>query len=250
MSRLTVVASGKGGVGKTTLAANLAACLAKRGKKVIAFDCDVYLKNLDIVFGVQNSHIWDIGDVFEGRCKLEDAVIKAGDSDNLFLVAGPLRATENPQGLTDFILKTAKEFLANGEYDHIILDCPSGAGHGIEEYFIRGSHVIVVATPDLTSIHDAQITAAAAYAAGADVSLVVNRIRAKSVEDGTSPDMDEIIDSVGIKLLGLIPEDGKTSEALNAGKLITDIKRSRSKKSYANIAARVDGEFTELYRFW
>ena len=90
----------------------------------------------------------------------------------------------------------------------------------------------------------------AAYAAGADVSLVVNRIRAKSVEDGTSPDMDEIIDSVGIKLLGLIPEDGKTSEALNAGKLITDIKRSRSKKSYANIAARVDGEFTELYRFW
>ena len=250
MSRLTVVASGKGGVGKTTLTANLSAYLADRGKKVLAVDCDVYLKNLDIVFGVSDSHIWDISDVFAGRCSVKDAIAETGGSRKLYVLPGPLRSPEDPEGLTGFILKTVKELLNSGEYDHIILDCPSGTGRGIDDYFIRGSHVIVVATPDVTSIHDAQVTAAAAYGKCADVSLVVNRIRARSIEEKTAPDIDEMMDTVGIRLLGLIPEDAKTSEALNAGRLVADTKRSRSKKAYANIAARVDGEFTELYKFW
>ncbi len=250
MSKLTVIASGKGGVGKTTLAANLSACLADRGRKVLAADCDLCLKNLDIVFGVSNDHIWDVCDVFEGRCDLKDAIIQTGGDRQLFLLPGPLRSPADRNGLTDFILKTVKDLLEKGEYDHIVLDCPSGAGSGIDDYFIKGAHVIVVATPDVTSIHDAQAAAAAAYAKGCDVSLVVNRINAKMIEEKKAPDIDEMIDTVGIRLSGLIPEDPKASEALNAGRLICDTKRARSKKAYVNIAARADGEFTELYRFW
>ncbi len=250
MSRLTVIASGKGGVGKTTLAANLAACLADRGKRVLAVDCDVCLKNLDIVFGLSDSHIWDVSDVFAGRCSLEDAVITTEGNRRLFVLPGPLRTPEDPQALTAFILETVKKIVASGQYDHVILDCPSGAGRGIEDYFLKNAQVIVVATPDVTSIHDAQAVAAAAYAKGSNVYLVVNRINAKAVEEGKAPNIDEMIDRVGIRLFGLIPEDRKTSEALNSGILTVDTKRARSKKAYENIAARADGEFTELYKFW
>ena len=250
MSRLTVIASGKGGVGKTTLAANLAACLADRGKKVLAVDCDVCLKNLDIVFGLSDSHIWDISDVFAGRCGLEDALVKTDGNRSLYVLPAPLRTPEDPHALTEFILKTVKEILCSGQYDHVILDCPSGAGRGLEDYFFKNANVIVVATPDVTSIHDAQAIAAAAYAKGASVSLVVNRINAKAVEEKKAPDIDEMIDTVGIRLFGLIPEDKKTSEALNSGVLTVDTKRARSKKAYENIAARTDGVFTELYKFW
>ena len=147
-------------------------------------------------------------------------------------------------------MKTAKKLLEENEYDYIVMDCPSGIGRGIDCFFTRGSHVIVVATPDVTSIHDAERVAAVAYEKNANVSLVVNRVRAKAIEEGTSPDIDDVIDRVSVKLIGLIPEDSKTSEALNAERLVIDTKRARSKKAYVNIAARVDGEFTELYKFW
>ena len=202
------------------------------------------------MFGLSDSHIWDISDVFAGRCGLEDALVKTDDNRSLYVLPAPLRTPEDPHALTEFILKTVKEILCSGQYDHVILDCPSGAGRGIEDYFFKNANVIVVATPDVTSIHDAQAIAAAAYAKGASVSLVVNRINAKAVEEKKAPDIDEMIDTVGIRLFGLIPEDKKTSEALNSGVLTVDTKRARSKKAYENIAARTDGVFTELYKFW
>ena len=226
MGKLIVVASGKGGVGKTTLTANLAACLAERGNRVLAVDCDIYLKNLDIVFGMSDDHIWDSSDAYAGRCTVDDAIVHVNGKERLYLLSAPLRSPEDPDGLSEFLLKTAKKLLEENEY------------------------VIVVATPDVTSIHDAERVAAAAYEKNANVSLVVNRVRAKAIEEGTSPDIDDVIDRVSVKLIGLIPEDSKTSEALNAERLVIDTKRARSKKAYVNIAARVDGEFTELYKFW
>ena len=218
MGKLIVVTSGKGGVGKTTLTANLAACLAGRGRRVLAVD-------------------GDSGDVFAGRCALDDAVIHVDGKERLYLLPAPLRPPEEPERFTSFLLDTVKDILASGEYDYIIIDCPSGIGRGIDDFFIKNAHVIIVATPDVTSIHDASAIADRAYAGKAEVSLAVNRIRVKSIENGRA-------------LIGLIPADPKTPEALNSGQLITDTKRARSKRAYANIAARADGEFTELYRFW
>ncbi|MBE6896389.1 MAG: septum site-determining protein MinD [Ruminococcaceae bacterium] len=250
MGKLIVVASGKGGVGKTTLTANLAACLAERGNRVLAVDCDIYLKNLDIVFGMSDDHIWDSSDVYAGRCTVDDAIVHVNGKERLYLLSAPLRSPDDPDGLSEFLLKTAKKLLDDNEYDYIVMDCPSGIGRGIDSFFTRGSHVIVVATPDVTSIHDAERVAAAAYESHANVSLVVNRVRAKAIENGTAPNIDDVIDRVSVRLIGLIPEDSKTSEALNAEQLVIDIKRARSKKAYVNIAARIDGEFTELYKFW
>ena len=250
MGKLIVIASGKGGVGKTTLTANLAASLAERGKRVLAIDCDVYLKNLDIVFGMSDDHIWDSGDAFAGRCTVEDAIVHVNGKERLYLLSAPLKAPEDPDGLSEFLLKTAQQLLSENEYDYVLCDCPSGIGRGVDCFFVRGSHVIVVATPDVTSIHDADRVAAVAYEISAEVSMVVNRVRAKAIENGAAPNIDEIIDRVCVKLLGLIPEDKKTAEALNAEQLVIDTKRARSKRAYTNIAARTDGEFTELYKFW
>ncbi len=250
MGKLIVVASGKGGVGKTTLSANLAACLSERGNRVLAIDCDVYLKNLDIVFGASDEHIWDAEDAFTGRCTVKDAIVRVNGRERLNMLPAPLKVPEDPDGLSDFLLNTAKKLLGDNEYDYVIADCPSGIGRGVNCFFTRGSLVIVVATPDVTSIHDAEKVAAAAYEKGADTALVVNRIKAKAIESGTAPDIDTIIDRVCVKLIGLIPEDPKTSEALNAERLVVETKRARSKRAYENIASRVDGEFTELYRFW
>ena len=75
-TKIITVTSGKGGVGKTTVTANLAAALAMMGKNVVALDADIGLRNLDVVMGLENRIVYDLVDVVEGRCRLRQAMIK------------------------------------------------------------------------------------------------------------------------------------------------------------------------------
>lgn len=249
MGNIILIASGKGGVGKTTVTANIAACLDKLNKKVLLIDADLRLKNLDIVLGLSEKTIFDIEDLFLKRCSFDKVLINHPLHNNLFFISGPLRLSVDIKLLFNFIINLA--FTQSKNFDYILIDCPSGIGAALEEMTLKDVKMIIVATPDLQSVRDAEKTAELSYGKKlSDVRLIVNRIRPGLIKRGLAPDIDNIIDSTSIRLLGLIPEDVRIIINANSGILLTDIKRSRAKTAFENITARIDGKDVELYKFW
>jgi len=247
---ITVIASGKGGVGKSTVTANVSAALSKRGKKVLSIDADIGMRNLDLILGIQDICMWDSGDAFMDRCTFEQAVTVHERFPNLSLLPAP-SVTVKKSGISEYLAAKAIEFDKSGTYDHIIIDCPSGISNEVTSFFFRGVRLILIATPDITSIRDSQKVIREARERGVTESgIIVNRVRPKSIEKGLSPDIDYIMDSVAVRLSGLIPEDRRTSELSFAGVLSIEKDKSLSRKAYENIAARLDGEYKELYKFW
>ena len=121
MARKIVVTSGKGGVGKTTVAANLGAQLSKRGQRVILCDTDFGLNNMDVVTGVENLVVYDIVDVIEGRCRAKQALVRHPDFGNLYILASNHSAPEryiSPQAVK-LVLDTLSP-----QFDFIFIDCP------------------------------------------------------------------------------------------------------------------------------
>lgn len=86
MSEVIVVTSGKGGVGKTTVAANLGCGLALLGNKVVLIDTDIGLRNLDVVMGLENRIVYNLVDVVEGGCRIKQALIKDKNHQGLYLM--------------------------------------------------------------------------------------------------------------------------------------------------------------------
>jgi septum site-determining protein MinD len=249
MGNIILIASGKGGVGKTTVTANIAACLDNLNKKVLLIDADLRLKNLDILLGLSEITVFDIEDLFLKRCPFEKALINHPIHNNLFFISGPLGLSSDINLLYNFIINLALSQEKN--FDYILIDCPSGIGSALEVMAQKTVKMAVIATPDLPSIRDAEKTAELAYRKKlSDVRLIVNRIRPSLIKRGLAPDIDSIIDSTSIRLLGLIPEDIRIIINANAGVLLADLKKSRAKRAFENIASRIEGNDVELYKFW
>lgn len=249
MSNIFLIASGKGGVGKTTVTANIAACLDKLNRKVLLFDADLRLKNLDIVLGLSDKTVFDIEDLYLQRCSFEKVIINHPLHNNLFFIPGPLKLISESTLLYNFIINLA--FSQSKNFDYILIDCPSGIGTALNEMAKKSVKMIVVATPDLPSVRDAEKTTELAYEKGIyDIKLIVNRIRPGLIKKGLAPDIDNIIDNTSVRLLGLVPEDVRVIINANTGVLLSDLKRSRAKTAFENISSRIDGNDVDLYKFW
>ena len=152
MGEVIVITSGKGGVGKTTITANLSIALAKKGKSVIAIDTDIGLRNLDVVMGLENQIVYNLVDVLEGNCRLKQAVIKDRRHANLYLLPSAQSKDKNavsPEqmiGLTNCL----KE-----EFDYVLIDCPAGIEQGFKNAIAGATKAIVVTTPEVSAIRDA-----------------------------------------------------------------------------------------------
>lgn len=249
MHNIFLIASGKGGVGKTTVTANIAACLDKLNKKVLLIDADLRLKNLDLVLGLQNETIFDIQDIFLERVSVEKVLLTHPIHNNLFFIPGPLKLTSDVGELFSFIINLAISQSRN--YDFILIDCPSGIGASLEKMATDIVKMIIIATPDLPSVRDAEKTAELAYAKSvSDIMLIINRVRPNLIKKGLAPNIDTIIDHTSVRLLGLIPEDMRIIIKANEGVLVSDLKKSRAKTAFLNIAARLCGNEVDLYKFW
>jgi septum site-determining protein MinD len=244
MGESIVVTSGKGGVGKSTTSVNIGTALALTGKKVCLVDTDIGLRNLDVLLGLENRIIYDLVDVVEKRCRVKQALIKDKRCDELYLLpaAQTRDKTSVSAGDLRWLIAELKE-----EFDYVIIDCPAGIEQGFKNAVAGADQAIVVATPENTSIRDAdRVIGLLEKEAVAPPKLIVNRFRRKMVKDGSMMDVDEVVAVLAIDLLGVIPDDEQVIRSGNLGEPIVYDNRSAAGRAYRNIARRIQGEMVPL----
>lgn len=239
-SRVLVITSGKGGVGKTTTVANLGTALAMMDKKVVLIDTDLGLRNLDVVMGLENRIVFDIVDVVNGNCKLKQALIKDKRFEGLCLL--PAAQTKDKTAITPHQMKNLTNELRD-DFDIVLVDCPAGIEQGFKNAIAGADDAIVVATPEVSSVRDADRIIGLLEAAGLKKSkLIVNRLRSKMVKRGDMMDVDDINDILSISLLGVVPEDESIVVSTNRGEPAVLENASRAGEAYRRIARRLIGE--------
>jgi len=253
--KIIMITSAKGGVGKTTVTANLASAFAASGKKVLAVDLDFDSRCLDIVMGLENSVIYDLGDVVNYTVPLEKALIKHHDSDSLFFCAAP--GSEEKISASDIGAEALKdclyEYAENNSIEYILLDTPGTLGSSFELAAGCADTALIIATQQPTSIRAAENTFRRLEKFNLrERRLIINSFSIDEIIDGISPGAAEIIDRTYIRLIGIIPEDTLLSEMQQTGMLFNTRSDKYSKTNtalaFSNIAKRISGENIPIFQ--
>ena len=238
-ARVIVITSGKGGVGKTTTTANIGAALADKGHKVLLIDTDIGLRNLDVVMGLENRIVYDLIDVIEGRCRVSQALIKDKRCQNLVLLPAAQIRDKN-----DVNTDQMKEliFSLKESFDYILIDCPAGIEQGFKNAIAAADEAIVVTTPEVSATRDADRIIGLLEAAGIkSPRIVVNRLRIDMVKEKNMLSVEDILDILAVKLLGVVPDDENVVISTNKGEPLVYKGDSLAAKAFKNIASRIEG---------
>jgi septum site-determining protein MinD len=239
-AKVVTVTSGKGGVGKTTTTANLGVALARLGKRVVLIDADIGLRNLDIVLGLENRIVYDIVDVVEGRAKLRQAMIKHKSFPDLYLLPAAQTRDKTAVSPQDMINLTGQ---LRQDFDFILLDCPAGIERGFRNAVAPADEVLIVTNPEVSAVRDAdRIIGLLEAERKGPGKLILNRVKADMIRKGEMLSPDDVTDILGIKIVGIVPEDENVVPSSNSGVPVTLNDGSRAGKAFQNIARRLMGE--------
>lgn len=243
--RVIVITSGKGGVGKTTASANIGTALAKLGNKVVMIDTDLGLRNLDLLLGLENRIVYTIVDVVEERCKLKQALVKDKKNPNLCLLAAA--QTRDKSAVTEEQLKDICEKLKK-DYDYILVDCPAGIEQGFQNAVAGATEAIVVTTPEMSAVRDADriIGLLEAKEEIESYRLLLNRVRPNLIKSKDMMSVDDVVEILSADLIGIIPEDTGIITSTNKGEPIVNDEKSLAGRAYMNVARRITGEEIEF----
>lgn len=244
MGNIIAVVSGKGGTGKTSFTANTALALAHMGHRVLCLDCDITLRNLDLALGLSDRALMDFSDVVAGRCSLDDAVVPHETFENLFLLAAPLSNGE--LSVTEEQLRELGQEIRE-KFDFCLVDSPAGLGQGFLLATELADSAVVVTTTDVSALRDAQRTVMelSKFPQGR-LYLVVNRVQKRVLKD-LHATIDDMIDTAGAPLIGLVPEDKDLPYCLNRGIPLRQYSYYAA-KAYDNIAKRITGQRVSLMK--
>lgn len=249
MGEVIVVTSGKGGVGKTTTVANLGAGLAMEGKKVVLLDADIGLRNLDVVMGLENRIVFDLVDVIEERCRLNQALIRDKKFQGLFLL--PASQSKDKTAVSPEQMAALCNKL-KADADFVIVDCPAGIEQGFKNAIAGADKAIIVTTPEVSAVRDADRIIGLLEASELFYSrLIVNRIRPDMVRRGDMMDIEDIKEILAVDLLGVVPDDENIIISTNRGEPVVSQSGSMSGQAFRNICRRLLGEevpFIDLKR--
>ena len=239
-----VITSGKGGVGKTTTTANIGTALASIGKKVVVIDGDTGLRNLDVLLGLENRIVYTIIDVIEGRCRLKQGLIKDKRLPNLCLL--PTAQTKDKDDIRpQDMLKIVNEL--KEEFDYVLIDSPAGIEQGFENAVIGAERAIIVVNPEITSVRDADRVIGKLDAKGLeDHSVIINKLNYEMTKNGDMLDVSDIIETLSIELLGVVPDDKNITISTNRGEPIVLEEGAFAGQAFKNIARRITGEEVPL----
>lgn len=240
MGECIVITSGKGGVGKTTTTANIGAGLALLGKKVVVIDADIGLRNLDVVLGLENRIVFDIVDVVSEKCRVKQALIKDKRYDGLYLL--PAAQTKDKDSVNqEQMMKLCNDL--KEEYDYVIIDCPAGIEQGFKNAIAGADRAIVVTTPEVSAVRDAdRIIGLLEAAELRNPRLIINRLRIDMVKRGDMMNIEDITDILAIDLIGVVPDDEEIVISTNRGEPAIGNEASLCGQAYRNITRRITGE--------
>jgi len=240
--RVIVITSGKGGVGKTTASANIGVALANAGVTVALVDMDIGLRNLDILMGLENRVVYNLVDVVEERCKLRQALVKDKRMPNLSLL--PAAQTRDKTAVNAEQMKKLCTELKS-TFDFVIIDCPAGIESGFQNAVAGAEEAIVITTPEMSAVRDADRIIGLLEARKDEIEqyrLVLNRIRPAMVRNSDMMSVEDVLEILSIKLLGVVPEDEEIIVSTNKGEPIAGTDNTRAGLAFRNIARRLLGE--------
>lgn len=236
MAKVISVTSGKGGTGKSSVCVGLAMAFAEMGRKVMILELDIGLRCVDIMLGVENQVVYDLGDVIAGNCSLEDAVIKTDRFDTLDYIAAPAVTS------SDLYFYQLPEYLRilRRSYDYVMID--TSAGLDLSLFYVRSLSdlALIVTTPDPVCIRGGGRAAALMEEADfLDYRLIINRVSKDAVKKSSVHDLDDVIDGVGAQLLGVVPENSSYRYCMERG--LCPEEQNMVKQVFAVIAKRLEG---------
>ena len=240
-ARAITVTSGKGGVGKTTLTANLGVALAMQGHRVVVIDADVGLRNLDMMLGLENRIVYDLVDVVEGRCRLRQALVRDKRLAELFLL--PAAQTRDKSAVQPDDMVHVCESLRE-QYDFILIDSPAGIEQGFRYAIDPAYEILIVTNPEVAAVRDADrvIGLVEAEEKGSP-RLIINRLRPDMVQRGEMLDIADVVELLAIDLVGVVPEDRAVLVTANRGRPLAFSKDSSlAGRAFPNIARRLQGK--------
>jgi septum site-determining protein MinD len=249
VAKVVVVTSGKGGVGKTTTSANLAAGLASMGFRTVAIDFDVGLRNLDLVMGCERRVVYDFINVIRGEATLRQAAIKDKRLENLFIL--PASQTRDKDALTQVgVERVIEEFKTSG-FDYIVCDSPAGIEHGAHMAMYFADHAIVVTNPEVSSVRDsdrilgllsAKTQRAERGMEPVETHLLLTRYSPARVAKGEMLSYKDVVDLLGIKFAGVIPESAQVLQSSNNGTPVILDPTNEAAQAYMDLVHRFVGE--------
>ncbi len=170
-----VITSGKGGVGKSTVAVNLGVSLARMGRRTVVVDADTGLRSLDVLLSLENDVVYDLTDVAEGMCELRQAMVQTRDMNGLYLVAAAqLRGVSSvsPKAMEN-VTRQLKE-----RFDYVLIDCPAGLDVGFRVAVAGADRAVIVTQNDAVCQRDAERVKGLLQREGVtDISLLVNCVQ-------------------------------------------------------------------------
>lgn len=243
MARKIVITSGKGGVGKTTITANLGFMLASTNKRVALFDVDIGLNNLDVVLGVENKVVYDIVDVIEGKCRPKQALIQHFEQSMLYIM--PSSHLTNADRISSRDIKNVIDSL-NDFFDYILIDCPAGIDLGFQRAVYSADEALVVCTPHISSIRDADkvVSILSSYKLS-NVSVIVNRVRGDMILNNESFSVEDVAKMLKVPLVSAIPEDDDISTLSIIGRTVK--KDSQSYRAFDLLASNINNNTRYIF---
>ena len=241
-TRTIVVTSGKGGVGKTTTTANLGMSIARLGYRVTLIDADIGLRNLDLLLGLENRVLYTAMDIFEGDCRLDQALIRDKRLKNLCLLA--ISKNRQRYNVTRQKMDSLISSICALGSDFILIDCPAGIDIGFINAISPAQEALIITTPEITAMRDADRVAGLLEANGIyNAKLLINRVRPDMIQRHDMMSVQDVQDVLGIPLLGAIPEDLNVIISTNRGEpLVLSKKLSLSGVAFENAARRLVGK--------
>jgi len=233
------ITSGKGGVGKTTTTANLGVALAMLSQRVVAIDADIGLRNLDVVMGLENRIVYDLVDAVEGHCRLRQALIRDKRLSELYLL--PAAQTRDKTAVSPEQMVELCDQL-RPDFDFILIDSPAGIERGYRNAVAPADRVVIVTTPEVSAVRDADRIVGLVEAEEKDPpSVIINRLNPDMVRRGQMLSTEDVIELLAIDLLGIIPEDKEVIVSTNRGTPVALDGRAPSGQAFRNIAGRLMG---------
>lgn len=244
--KVLMVTSFKGGVGKSTVAANIALRFACGGKKTLLVDCDFRMRSLDILLGVENEIVYDASEVLEGKAELSKTVINDKRNENLFFLPAPYNWQKGIEfeSFKSLLDQAVNEF----ELDYIVLDTPGSSGQEFSVAAKCSDIAYIVANHAFPSIRAAEVTGRELEEVGVkDRKLIINMFDMSGKDSGKKPSVMEIIDKTYLRLVGIVPHDPRMPLLQDEGKLVDSVKECNVAKAFTNICNRTEGKNVPLF---